>query len=184
MKFRWPNWWRQLAVRHDTMLPHLRRDQTVKFYAAKRYMVSQNTGSTNSLLLWSLLMFVMWDMGSLVYSNMEHTVACVCFLRGKIFQSSISWGSFSNIYLIIEQNIALFRIQKRNLEGKEKLWRHIFVWWMRIEALSFYSFEPSYEASFKSVDKPGTKVQLTRKIRNHSKLLLKIICMKWSGLKQ
>ena len=35
----------------------------------------------------------------------------------------------------------------------------------QIEALSFYSVEPSYEASFNSVDKPDMKVQLTRKIR-------------------
>ena len=35
----------------------------------------------------------------------------------------------------------------------------------QIEALSFYSVEPSYEVSFNSVDKPDMKVQLTRKIR-------------------
>ena len=35
-----------------------------------------------------------------------------------------------------------------------------------IEALSFYSVEPSYDkASFKSVDKPDLKVQLARKVR-------------------
>jgi hypothetical protein len=36
----------------------------------------------------------------------------------------------------------------------------------QIEALSFYSVEPSYDdASFKSVDKPDMKVQLTKKMR-------------------
>ena len=35
----------------------------------------------------------------------------------------------------------------------------------QIEALSFYLVEPSYEASYKSNEKPDMKVQLTRKIR-------------------
>ena len=95
-----------------------------------------------------------------VYSNMDHTVACVCFLRGKIFQSIISWGSFSNTYTIsnnwtehshISNIETRFGRQRKNYEGT-----FLYDEWgfLRLKP----SVETSYEVSY-------MKVQLTRKIR-------------------